>query len=169
MITKRTRITEAFQTIIDLIFVNNSQRIIRSDVIRCSLSDHSLVFCMFKAGVSKAPPRTIKYRSYKHYNKQFFPQDLRDTNWTASLDECDTDATVNNWCQRITDVFDQHAPIKKMKVKGVNIPWMTAELSQTMQERDNHLKKAQKTKYANHWSSYRQRRCLVNRKVRTRM
>ena len=134
LITKPTRITETSQTIIDLIFVNNSQRIIRSDVISCSLSDHSLVFCVFKAGVPKAPPRTIEYRSYKHYNKQSFLQDLRDTNLTALLDERDTDATVNNLCQRFTDIADQHAPIKKMKAKGVNIPWMTAELSQAMQD-----------------------------------
>ena len=72
----------------------------------------------------------------------------------------------NNWCQCFTDIADQHAPIKKMKVKGVNIPWMTAELSPAMQDRDYHLKKAQKTKSAHHWSSYRKLRCLVNRKVR---
>ena len=89
---------------------------------------------MFKTGVPKAPPRTIEYRSYKHYNKQSFLQDPRDTNWTALLDERNTDTTVNNWCQRFPDIADQQAPIKKMKVKGVNIPWMIAELSQAMQD-----------------------------------
>ena len=66
LITKSTRITETSQTIIDLIFVNNSQRTVRSDVIPCSLSDHSPVFCLLKAGVPKAPPRTIEYRSYEN-------------------------------------------------------------------------------------------------------
>ena len=70
----------------------------------------------------------------KHYNKQSFLQDPRDTNWTALLDERNTDTTVNNWFQRFTDIADQHAPIKKIKVKGVNIPWMIAELSQAMQD-----------------------------------
>jgi hypothetical protein len=59
-----------------------------------------------------------------------------------------------------------HAPIKKMKVKGVNIPWMTAELSQAMQQRDHHLKKARKTQSKTHWSVYRKYRCFVNKKVR---
>ena len=44
LIMKPTRITETSKTMIDLIFVANSQRIVRSDVIPCSLSDHSLVF-----------------------------------------------------------------------------------------------------------------------------
>jgi hypothetical protein len=53
-----------------------------------------------------------------------------------------------------------------MKVKGVNIPWMTAELSQAMQQRDHHLKKAQKNQSKIHWSAYRKYRCFVNKKVR---
>ena len=41
VITQPTRITETSQTMIDLIFVNNSHRIVRNGVIPCSLSDHS--------------------------------------------------------------------------------------------------------------------------------
>ena len=60
LITEPTRITETSQTTIDLIFVNNTQKIVRSGVIPCALSDHSLVFCVFnKAGVTKAPPRIL--------------------------------------------------------------------------------------------------------------
>jgi hypothetical protein len=39
------------------------------------------------------------------------------------------DATVNSWCQCFTDIADMHTPMKKMKVKGISIPWMTTELS----------------------------------------
>jgi hypothetical protein len=126
------------------------------------------VFCVFKAGVTKAPPRIIEYRSYKRYNKESFLQDLRNNNWSAAVDDNDINATVDNWCKCFTDIADLHAPIsiKKMKVKGVNIPWMTAELSQAMQQRDHHLKKAQKTQSKTHWSAYGKYRCFVNKKVR---
>ena len=166
LITEPTRITETSQTTIDLIFVNNTQRIVRSGVIPCALSDHPLVFCVFKAGVTKAPPRIIEYRSYKRYNKESFLQDLRNNNWSAAVDDNGINATVDNWCKFFTDIADLYAPIKKMKVKGVNIPWMTAELSQAMQQRDHHLKKAQKTQSKTHWSAYRKYRCFVNKKVR---
>ena len=151
---------------IDLIFVANSQRIVRSDVIPCSLSDHSLVFCVFKAGITKAPPRIIEYRSYKHYNKQSFLQDLKYVNWSTLVDVNDVDNSVNSWCKCFTDLADTHAPIKKMKVRGISIPWMTAELSRAMQDRNYHLKKAQKTQSHHHWSCYRKLRCLVNKEVR---
>jgi hypothetical protein len=164
LITEPTRITETSQTTIDLIFINNTQRIVRSGVIPCALSDHSLVFCVFKAGVTKALPCIIEYRSFKRYNKESFLQDLRNNNWSAAVDDNDINATVDNWCKCFTDIADLHSPIKKMKVKGVNIPWMTAELSQAMQ-RDHHLKKAQKTQSKTHWSAYRKYRCFVNKKV----
>ena len=121
---------------------------------------------MFKAGVTKAPPRTIEYRSYKHYNKQSFLLDLKNVNWSTFVDENDVDAIVNSWCQCFTDIADMHAPMKKMKVKGISIPWMTAELSRAMQDRDYHLKKAQKTHSQHHWSSYRKLRRFVNKAVR---
>ena len=128
---------------IDLIFVANSKGIVRSDVIPCSLSDHSLVFCVVKAGITKTPPRIIEYRSYKHYNKQSFLQDLKYVNWSTLVDVNDVDNSVR-WCKCFTDLADTHVPIKKMKVRGISIPWMTAELSRAMQDRDYHLKKAQK-------------------------
>ena len=56
VITQPTRITETSQTMIDLIFVNNSHRIVRNGVIPCSLSDHSLVFCVFKIWCPQSSP-----------------------------------------------------------------------------------------------------------------
>jgi hypothetical protein len=56
-----------------------------SGVIPCAWGDHSLVFCVFKAGVTKAPPPIIEYRSYKRYNKESFLQDLRNNNWSAAV------------------------------------------------------------------------------------
>ena len=66
---------------------------------------------------------------------------------SAAVDENDINATVDNWCKCFTDVADR---LEKMKVKGVNIPWMTAELSQAMQQRDHHLKEAHKTQSKTH-------------------
>ena len=53
-----------------------------------------------------------------------------------------------------------------MKVRGISIPWITAELSRAMQDRSYHLKKAHKTHSQHHWSCYRKLRCLVNKEVR---
>ena len=65
LIDKPTRITENSSTLIDLLFANNNHRIVSSGVIHVNLSDHSLIYCVVKAGVRRAPGRVIEYRSYK--------------------------------------------------------------------------------------------------------
>ena len=63
IITEPTRITSTTRSLIDLVFVNNQHHIVDSGVVSLSLRDHSLVYCVVKSGMKKAPPRTIEYRS----------------------------------------------------------------------------------------------------------
>ena len=72
LIKKPTRLTETTKTILDLIFVNNEHRMIDSGIVPISISDHSLVYCILKTGVKKAPPKVIEYRSYAHFNTDAF-------------------------------------------------------------------------------------------------
>ena len=79
LINSPTRICEQTRTAIDLIFVNNTRRIVESGVTHSALSDH---YCALHfSGVSKAPPETIEYRSYRKYDKSSFIKDLKETDW----------------------------------------------------------------------------------------
>ena len=62
LIDTPTRITENSNTLIDLIFANNNHRIVASAVLHVNLSDHSLIYCVIKAGVRRTPGRVIEYR-----------------------------------------------------------------------------------------------------------
>ena len=50
LIITLTRICEQTGTAIDLVFVNNSHRIVESGVIHSTISNHSVVFCTMKSG-----------------------------------------------------------------------------------------------------------------------
>jgi endonuclease/exonuclease/phosphatase family metal-dependent hydrolase len=63
LITDATRVTETTRTLVDVILVNNDHRITDSGVVSVSLSDHYLVYCVLKSGITKAQPKTIEYRS----------------------------------------------------------------------------------------------------------
>ena len=123
LISTRTRITERSSTLIDLLFTNKSHHVIDRGVIPSSLSDHCLIFCVIKSGVPKAPGRTIEYRSYKHYSKQEFLNDLRDIDWDRALNKDDIDFAVDDWNKLFTHVADSHAPIRKSRIKEVRSPW----------------------------------------------
>ena len=73
LIKEPTRITDASRTMIDLVFANNEHRIVKSGVVPVPLSDHFLVFCIIKAGITtKAKPRILEYPSYKNFNPTLF-------------------------------------------------------------------------------------------------
>ena len=90
IIASPTRITEKTQSTIGLIFLNNSCRVTASGVVSLSLSDHSLIFCVLKAGIPKSSGnhRNINYRSYKNYDKRQFNEDLEKLNWSFVDDPC---------------------------------------------------------------------------------
>ena len=66
-----------------------------------------------------------------------------------------------------SEVADQHAPVKRRRVKGTPLPWMNSQISDTMKERDWAHRKARKSNSARHWSMYAKLRNKVNGLVRT--
>ena len=57
----------------------------------------------------------------------------------------DINNTVNNWCNKFSEIVDKHAPIKTRRAKCTNKShWITPELTELMHERDYHQKQAHK-------------------------
>ncbi|PFX25902.1 hypothetical protein AWC38_SpisGene9434 [Stylophora pistillata] len=168
LIKEPTRITDTSRTMIDLLFANNEHRIVKSGVVPVPLSDHFLVFCIIKAGITaKAKPRILENRSYKNFNPTLFNDDLRDIPWHIVENEDNVDDALFVWNKMFSEVADQHAPVKRRRVKGTPLPWMNSQISDTMKERDWVHRKARKSNSARLWSMYAKLRNKVNGLVRT--
>ena len=135
LIDKQTRITENSSTLIDLLFANNNHRIVSSGVLHVNLSDYSLIYCVVKAGVRRAPGRVIEYRSYKTYSKQSFLADLVHVNFDLIDEEQDINVAVSKWNELFTNVADFHALIKKLRTKGIQTPWLTTDKQRNARSR----------------------------------
>jgi hypothetical protein len=48
---------------------------------------------------------------------------------------------VSKWNELFTNVADLLTPIKKLRTKGIQTPWLTTDLSNAMQDRDYHHRK----------------------------
>lgn len=167
LINEPTRVTESTATIIDMIFTNSKHRIVDSGVIHLGLSDHFMIFCVFKAGiVNRSPPKTIEYRSFKSYNKTQFIQDLRQVDWSYVDNEENIDSSVTLWNKLFLNIANMHAPVKRLRVKGTKLPWMTTHLSEAMHERDFFHKKALRSNSTRYWNLYKKARNNVNAEVR---
>ena len=137
LIKESTRVTDTSRTLIDLIFVNNDHRIVKSGVIPVPLSDHYLVFCILKAEVFiMAQPRIFEYRSYKNFDANLFNDELRNVPRHIVENESNIDDALLTWNKLFSEVADSHAPVKRRRVKGTPLPWMNNKISETMKERD---------------------------------
>jgi hypothetical protein len=166
LIKECTRITDTSETLIDLIFVNNEHRFVKSGVVLSSISDHSLVFCILKVGVTKPKPRIIEFCSYKSYNADTFIEDLNNVPWHVVQNEDNVDDAVLTWNKLFLEAADSHSPIKRRRVKGTHPPWMTQAISEGMRSRDYHHK-AIKTGSSYHWRMFKQQRNYVNNEIKT--
>ncbi|XP_044182741.1 uncharacterized protein LOC122963371 [Acropora millepora] len=127
LIKEPTRITDTSRTMIDLVFANNEHRIVKFGVVTAPLSDHFLVFCIIKAGfTTKAKPRLLE-----NFKPTLFNDDLRNTPWHIVENEGNVDDAL------FSEVADQHAPVKRRRVKGIPLPWMNSQLSDTIKEHDS--------------------------------
>ena len=166
LICSPTRITSLSKTTIDLIFVNSKHRIVESDVLHLAISGHSLVYCIMKSDARKSEPRTIEYRSFKHYDKNAFINYLSDVPWSIIDGFEDVDDAFHSWTKLFNDVAEKHAPIKTRRVQGTCNLWMTKQIFDLMRERDFHHRKAQGSKSGFHWNNFRTYRNLVRTEIK---
>ena len=131
--------------------MNNDHRITDSGVVPVSLSDHYLVYCVLKAGVIKATPKTIEYRSYKNFNVNTFLADLNSVPWHVIENEEDIDDDVFIWNQLFCEIADLHAPVRVRRIRGVPLSWLNDKISEAMKDHDFHHCKAVKTNSVFHW------------------
>ena len=141
-----------------MLFCNTSPRVVDHGVIHLALSDHSLVYCLLKAGATKAPPNTIEYRSYKSFDTNAFNEDLASVPWHVVENENNIDDVVLTWNKLFSEIADAQALIKKS-------PWMDDKIRAAMRNRDYHHLKAVKSNSSYHWEMYRKLRNSVHKEM----
>ena len=81
LINEPTRVTRTSATLIDLIFTNRNENIVKSDVIHLGISDHSLVFAVRKFVAPKSWKNVRYVCNFKHFDAMAFLNDLLQMPW----------------------------------------------------------------------------------------
>lgn len=103
LIEEPTRITLHSSSLIDHISTSEYANILESGVIKTSLSDHFLIYCIrkFRGGV-KRQHKYITSRQLKNFDKTAFLSDLSEVNWEDIIaNASDSDDAVRSW----TNIF----------------------------------------------------------------
>ena len=168
LINEPTRVTDTTSTLIDLIYTNYPDKVVCSGVCHVSISDHSLIFAYRKLSIGVASKRhnTIKYRSFKNFNRDYFRSDIASQNWDALDNFQDPNDMWREWKIKFLNVVDTHAPLRTKRVRLKRSPWITSELKKRMHERDIMKLKAIRSKNPQDWGEFKQFRNKVNSDIR---
>ena len=150
LVTQPTRVTNNSTSLIDHIYPGDEENLSKVHVCQIGISDHFAVFCNRKinASLKKNSHKSIKYRSFKHFDEINFLHDLQLVPW-SNIDEFENmDDKLEAWYAFFTDTINKHAPVKTHRIKNhIQPDWLTADILDKMKERDKLKKHGDFEKY----------------------
>ena len=163
LINKPTRVTENGESLIDVVMTTNEKLIASNDVLMSTISDHNLIYISLRLKKPKIKPSYVTIRSYSNYSADNFLSYMP-FHIISLFDEFNDQVDVFN--ELLLELLNQHAPIKRVKIKSKPNPFITLEIRQLMRTRDQWGKLAGKTNHPLHWNGYRFFRQEVKREIR---
>ena len=154
-ITLPTRVSTKSATLIDNIFINESECKCVSGNITTSISDHLPQFIILKKFKDTSQVQneiTINRRDFKNFNIDSFKKDIEVIEWSLATENTDTDLGFETFLRLFDKVLDRHAPFKQLTVKERKEklkPWVTNGIKSSMKVRDKLYKQMIKTKCVN--------------------
>jgi hypothetical protein len=129
LIKQPTRITEESRSLIDVIMTTSPEYNKVSGVLRCSLSDHDIVYTVRKHRKlfnTRLETRTV--RNFKNIDHGAVMNTIHSAPWWTLTDpKTNIDMKFNIYCEIIKINLNKHAPLTNVRVKTTSPVWMTKE------------------------------------------
>ena len=141
VITKATRVTDHTSSIIDHIYTNTPEKIIKSGICLADISDHLPVFCT----LGNTLPTSNKpryFRDFTHFNQNAFLLDLSSIDF-KTLVNADANESMSNILYNLGIIMDRQAPVLKasrQKKKQLEKPWVSKAIFVSMKRKKSYLK-----------------------------
>ena len=137
MVSSPTRVTDSTATLLDVIIASNVNQIREVKIIESSVSDHDLVYAILRLKKQRPKPVYITTRSFKHYQPEKFYADIEQAPWSVLDVFDDVNDKLFAFNKLFCDIVDRHAPIKKIKIRGRPLPYVTDEIRHLMKARED--------------------------------
>ena len=112
-ITKATRITDYSCALIDHIYSNTPQKMLKSGICLADFSDHLLCFCTIMTKLSLYLQDRY-YRNFSKFDNGLFEADLDAIDFQTISNCNDIKRNMENIINMLQEVTNRHAPIKKI-------------------------------------------------------
>lgn len=166
-INKPTRVQNRSATIIDHIWINNVQIVLKSGILLTDVSDHFAPFICCAETSKSYEHLKFAYRDYKNADNNTLCQAIAERTMAINLNDNDTDFIADSISSAISTAVDETIPLKTViiKAKRISKPWITPELLTHIKERQKLYKKFLK-KPISLGTAYKERRNRVNNLIK---
>ncbi|XP_048580414.1 uncharacterized protein LOC125561124 [Nematostella vectensis] len=162
LITQPTRVEKRgdviTKTLIDVLLSN------KPELFKCAgnyypcLSDHALIYGVLKERINQNKPKVISFRSYKNFDADSYKKMLEMAPWHVGELFDETEDQVNYWNSLMNDILDEVAPVKTMRVRDKDVPYMTTGWKSAIRAKRKANAKYLKDKTPENWELRRRAR-----------
>ena len=138
-----TRIDDITETIIDVIIVSNTDKILTSGTFQQAISDHKLVYAVLNIKRDNPRPTIKTVRDYKSLNQDQLKTSFEQTPWWITNFFDEVEDTVNIFELMYKDVIKEYVKTRTAKVKTKSLPSVTRKIRKLMNKRYKALSKWQ--------------------------
>ena len=105
-------------------------------------------------------------RSYKGFDEKKFLEEVAKITWWDVYNCNDVDLAVYIFTQKLTDILDRMAPVKKFQIRVKYAVWVCKETKSMMLDRDKAQQTASRSGLDSDWDTYRRLRNQVTSQLR---
>ncbi len=168
---KPTHIMKSSQTCIDVVFSNNSELISSTHVTNCPFSDHEFVLVALNLKPVKNSPVVAETRTLNQVKLDQIDAELENCPFNLVDSSNDVNDKFFYFKKLIMDVLDTVAPLKSIRLKRNDLPWVDQDMRELFVKRDKLHTLASGFKDKNHtiWNTYRELRNFCKSTLRRKM
>ncbi len=137
IITNATRICERSCTLLDHIYVNNTNLYVHSGTVEPGLSDHALVFVTRKKTKPNRTKKSVFIRDMRSFDPTLFANDVRLTDWSEVYNGQNVNESTDLFNCKFVELINQHMPFKRKIVYCERAPWVNNELLSLIDRREH--------------------------------
>lgn len=124
-------------SLLDLMFTSRFDLIsTHGQLLAPYFSHHDLLYASYKLKPPKFKPPTVFMRHFKNIDMDAMGRDISNIDWSPLLNAQSIDVKVDIFNKEVLRVFDDHAPLRRTKIKRPPAPWITDVIRQSMRRRN---------------------------------
>lgn len=166
LINSPTRITNVSSTLIDVMLTNRPDYFIKSGTFDPEISDHCLIYGILNEKTIHYQQKTIMSRNLKSITFEPIAEELTNALWQVGEVFNDIDDRVDYWNGLVRDLVDAHAPLRKKRVREIDVPYMTLNWKNAIRRKRKYAQLYAKNKTAENYDLKKKYRNLATKERR---